>query len=126
MATFIEVVANGPYLEYTYNDYATMVGMGENLTSCDVQLRPKTNITQLCIGVKDITDGAGTPITGLPVIKTIEDGRESYAVGNDGTFATIMDGLACSPMIFVIESVGGNATTTTQDVYDEIKILLST
>lgn len=126
MGIFIEVAANGPYLEYTYNDYAPYVGMGENLSECHVQLRPKTNIAQLCIGLKDYTDGGGTPVTGVSVIRIIEDGRESYAIGNDGSIATVEAGLACSPSIFVIESVGGSATLTTQDVYNEIKVLLST
>jgi len=126
-AHFLSIAASGPYLEYTYNDYGPYVAVGEGEQDFGPQLRAKAYLTEIAMVVRDITAPDGTVLfAAVPLVKVEEDDRISYAIGNDGTIATVADTFTCAPFVYVIESVGGNFTATSQDVYDEIRILLAT
>ena len=126
MPTFLQIASSGPYLEYTYNDYSPYVAAGEGEQDFGPQLRAKAYLTEIEMVVRDITAPDGTVLfPAVALVKVEEDDRISYAIGNDGTIVTAADTFTCAPFVYVIETVGGNATTTSQNVYDEIKTLLA-
>ncbi len=129
--TYIEVVPNGEYLEYVYNDYspllaAGMAQSGTAVSSVPKGLRAKSYLTEISLVIMDLLDANGAvAFADAEVVLVEEDGRQSYAIGNNGTVDDPIEGYAYNPNIYVIQSVDGNSTTTSAAVYDEIKALLA-
>jgi len=128
MADFLVVTDAGLYLEYEYNDYSPFVAIAEGTKLFPKQCRAKSYLTEIALVTVDITDTEGDLLFGgnTELVKVKENNRYSFAIGNTGDITDVMDGFQCVPNVYVIESVGGHATTTSADVYAQIKALLAT